>query len=614
MAGKKISQLTSVTPILTDLLPIDRPTTGAGAPVTGKATLAAIQALIGGGGGNQYWLEKSLSLIYTTGSIEVTGSVANGDNAQATGQFSHAEGLGTAAIGDYSHAEGSEIVDPQSLSTVPVTSSGTASHGEGGGTTASGDYSHAEGMLTTASGLYAHSEGQSSTASGDYSHSEGAGTTASGEASHAEGTLTTASAPAAHAEGQNTSASSTYSHAEGSGTSAAADASHAEGNGTLTTGDYSHAEGSSTHSSGAASHAEGYGTTSSGEVSHAEGYQTTASGQASHSEGEGTESFGDYSHAEGLGTISSGSHQHVGGKYNLRDNSFSLFVIGDGIGDADVDRSDIVRVNSGPSPGTGRFEVTGALAATQGISGSLTQLTDGSSYLVAGPNISITSASNGQVTIEAGASGPVYFYSLTNNIVESSGSLYVSESLRALSLSASNGAEITGSAIFAGAGGISVGSDVTFFVSGSTEIISNNKAVFGGTTFISGHIQIPQGGGGNSSLQARNSAGNNFVDLVQLVNGTGFGLGSDVVAVGDYSRSTGVLFPDSGAGGSLIALITGSNQGYFSGSYTFPQGITGSLYYSASNAAHWNGTSPVNVAEALNRIAAFINSNIGPIT
>lgn len=51
MASKKISQLTPVTPLLTDLVPLDRPTTGPGAPVTGHATLADIQAAIGGGGG-----------------------------------------------------------------------------------------------------------------------------------------------------------------------------------------------------------------------------------------------------------------------------------------------------------------------------------------------------------------------------------------------------------------------------------------------------------------------------------------------------------------------------------------------------------------------------------
>ena len=48
---------------------------------------------------------------------------------------------------------------------------------------------------------------------------------------------------------------------------------------------------------------------------------------------------------------------------------------------------------------SGNVGVTGSFGATLGLSGSLTQLTDGSSYLVAGTGTTITSASNGQVTV-----------------------------------------------------------------------------------------------------------------------------------------------------------------------------------------------------------------------
>jgi hypothetical protein len=47
---------------------------------------------------------------------------------------------------------------------------------------------------------------------------------------------------------------------------------------------------------------------------------------------------------------------------------------------------------------------TGAVKFNQGLSGSLTQLVDGTSYLVAGTNVTITSASNGSVTISSAAS------------------------------------------------------------------------------------------------------------------------------------------------------------------------------------------------------------------
>jgi len=76
-----------------------------------------------------------------------------------------------------------------------------------------------------------------------------------------------------------------------------------------------------------------------------------------------------------------------------------LFVIGDGTDD--LNRGDIVRVNADASIGNGRVEVTGSVAATLGFSGSLTKLTDGTSYLLAGTNISITSQSNGSITINS---------------------------------------------------------------------------------------------------------------------------------------------------------------------------------------------------------------------
>ena len=109
-------------------------------------------------------------------------SFANGSDALASGDYSHAEGGGT-------------------------TASGYASHAEGDSTTASGDYSHAEGSYTTASGYYSHAEGLSTTASVDFSHAEGYGTTASGYASHAEGYGTTASVDFSHASGYNAFAS-----------------------------------------------------------------------------------------------------------------------------------------------------------------------------------------------------------------------------------------------------------------------------------------------------------------------------------------------------------------------------------------------------------------------
>tara|TARA_R110001583_G_scaffold61722_1_gene182114 strand:- start:22311 stop:24845 length:2535 start_codon:yes stop_codon:yes gene_type:complete len=51
------------------------------------------------------------------------------------------------------------------------------------------------------------------------------------------------------------------------------------------------------------------------------------------------------------------------------------------------------------------LSVVGAVSASLGYSGSLTKLIDGTSYLAAGSNVTITSASNGQVTIAASSGG-----------------------------------------------------------------------------------------------------------------------------------------------------------------------------------------------------------------
>lgn len=54
---------------------------------------------------------------------------------------------------------------------------------------------------------------------------------------------------------------------------------------------------------------------------------------------------------------------------------------------------------------TGSVQITGSVTANGGLSGSLTTLTDGSPYLLAGANITLATGSNGAVTITSTASG-----------------------------------------------------------------------------------------------------------------------------------------------------------------------------------------------------------------
>jgi hypothetical protein len=167
--------------------------------------------------------------------------------------------------------------------------------------------------------------------------------------------------------------------------------------GNVASGQYSHAEGGSTTASGDNSHAEGSGTTASGNYSHAEGSGTTASGQSSHAEGISTKAFGTGSLAVGLGTVASGAVdggaiqttvQAAFGKYNLENNTDSLFVVGDGLNSSN--RHDVLRVNSGS------VQVTGSLEVLGGITGSLSGTVAGNPFIVAGSNITASYNSLGQ--------------------------------------------------------------------------------------------------------------------------------------------------------------------------------------------------------------------------
>jgi len=458
-------------------------------------------------------------------------SHAEGRKSMAVGSHSHAEGAGTLAYDDGCHAEG-----------IFSRATGYSSHAEGSYTIAEGDYSHAEGYGTLTNGSYAHAEGSYTIAEGDYSHAEGYNTTASGNfGSHAEGSGTTASGSRSHAEGNSTTASGTNSHAEGNGSVASDENSHAEGNDTLANNFAAHAEGNQTKATGYAAHAEGDISEATGDTSHAEGV-SFARGDYSHSEGFSTIASGTYSHVGGLETIASGTAQTVIGQYNLRDNNFSLFVVGNGTADDNANRSDVFRVNqsdvqmtgsvlqrnSGVSTigimgndagvattrgtdvflfvsgtigsrdtttrGTSLFggdmvisgtlaaagdilEVTGSVKATLGLSGSLTRLTDGTSYLKAGTNISVTTGSNGSVTITNTFVQVDDFFDSTT-----AGSAYTTGSF------AFRGQESIDSPI-------DKGNDVFFYVSGSKASQGTSTvgvALFGGDLVVSGNL-IAQG-------------------------------------------------------------------------------------------------------------------------
>lgn len=124
---------------------------------------------------------------------------------------------------------------------------------------------------------------------------------------------------------------------------------------------------------------------------------------------------------------------------------------------------------------TGSIDVSGSITANGGISGSLTTLSDGSPYIVAGNSqISITTASNGSIEISGNiAQSSEYFFS------SQAGSIYTTGST-----AFSNGEGVTSPA--------QKGADVFFYVSGSIGTISD-KSLFGGDVFVSGGMSVGAG-------------------------------------------------------------------------------------------------------------------------
>ena len=136
---------------------------------------------------------------------------------------------------------------------------------------------------------------------------------------------------------------------------------------------------------------------------------------------------------------------------------------------------------------TGSGEITQDFSAKLGLSGSLTRLSDGRSYMVAGSNVTINSASNGQVTISStGGSGSpggsdTFVQFNDGGSFNGTGGLTFNKATGTL--------QVTGSLIASSSAGVFVldGTQPTVTVRASTD--ATNQAVFyqeiGGDTYIS---------------------------------------------------------------------------------------------------------------------------------
>lgn len=195
---------------------------------------------------------------------------------------------------------------------------------------------------------------------------------------------------------------------------------------------------------------------------------------------------------------------------------------------------------------------TGIVNFNSGLSGSLTSLTDGSSYLVAGPGVNITTGSNGSITItNTGAPGDITAVyagvGLTGGGTGGDVTLDINDSV----VATVSGTTFTG--VTKHNAGLS--GSLTHLVDGSSYLIAGNNVTI--VTGSNGSVTISStGGGGGGDITAVNAGlgltgGGTSGDVTLAIN-------DSVVATLSGSTFYGAVNFNAGLSGSLTRLTDGS--------------------------------------------------------
>ena len=198
------------------------------------------------------------------------------------------------------------------------------------------------------------------------------------------------------------------------------------------------------------------------------------------------------------------------------------------------------------------------------VSGSHTRLTDGSSHLIAGSNVTITTGSNGSVTVAASSGGSTdpagsntqvqfnnggsfgadsdFFFVAANNLLN----VPTVAAAGVIPASAFNAVAIT-----SGTETLSPGSDTLLFVSGN--FAGTHRSVFGGDAVVSGSLSV-----GSSVAGKPNSTG---LDVYANVSG-------DFAAKIDNDQSSNghvlkLLTDGNGSGTTMLELEDGDGDTLF---------------------------------------------------
>ena len=266
---------------------------------------------------------------------------------------------------------------------------------------------------------------------------------------------------------------------------------------------------------------------------------------------------------------------------------------------------------------------TGAVNFNAGLSGSLTKLTDGSSYLVAGSNIVVTTGSNGSITIAgtmnastlvAGTDTQIQFNDGGSNFGGDSGLTYnkTTDTLTGVTgsfftLSTSGNSSVGGGLTVTGAS--TLNGNVTVGDASADTITVNGTTTFAGaavtTTFA-----------GNATVSGNTTLGDASADTV-TVNGTTTFAGSGVTTTfaGDVAVNGGDMTSSAATFNLVNSGVTTLNLG---GAATTVEIGAATGTTSVNNNLAVDGNTTLGNASsdtlAVNGFATFNNGLIGSLT